>query len=292
MEIYQLRYFLAAARHLNLQKASKELRASAPSLSKAISSLEFELGDNLFERTGRRLSLTEKGKLFETRVQTILADLQDAALLVGSRSTELQISIAGEEIFLSQFAVPISERLRLWYPVVISRFVGVPGEEAINLVRQGYVDFALTTQSLPADFQSRQVGEFESLTCLSSKHPLYKTAKSGTKIPIEQILECDFAAPDSPLLGRVGGKGSMDGWRDDVFPRKIRFVTSSLSVLTDLVLAGKCLAYLPDFWAERNGMSPISIHGCNLRCRMNISLSCQRSSNGNLIWKNKLMKEL
>ena len=51
MEIYQLRYFVYAAKYENITMAAQELNVSQPSISKAIQSLERELKQSYFGKT-------------------------------------------------------------------------------------------------------------------------------------------------------------------------------------------------------------------------------------------------
>src|SRR5918997_565655 len=64
MTLQQLRYFLAAADRGSFSAAAEELLLAQPSLSEQIRRLEGELGVPLFVRAGRRLELTEAGRLF------------------------------------------------------------------------------------------------------------------------------------------------------------------------------------------------------------------------------------
>jgi len=64
MELVQVRYFVTAARFQNLSKAAHILNISQPALSKSISKLEDELGVHLFDRTGKKITLNERGERF------------------------------------------------------------------------------------------------------------------------------------------------------------------------------------------------------------------------------------
>ncbi|HZP78670.1 MAG TPA: LysR family transcriptional regulator [Pseudolabrys sp.] len=63
MEMQQIRYFLAVAKTLNFTKAAQECNIAQPSLSRAIKSLEDELGGALFRRERSLSHLTELGRL-------------------------------------------------------------------------------------------------------------------------------------------------------------------------------------------------------------------------------------
>ena len=59
--MHQVRYFLAAARTLNFTRAADECAVSQPSLTRAIQTLEWELGGELFQRERGLTHLTELG---------------------------------------------------------------------------------------------------------------------------------------------------------------------------------------------------------------------------------------
>jgi len=77
MEFDQLRYFLRVAELANFTRAAEKLGISQPALSRSIQRLEGELGQPVFERRGRSLSLTEAGTLLQGRAQQILSLLDD-----------------------------------------------------------------------------------------------------------------------------------------------------------------------------------------------------------------------
>jgi LysR family transcriptional activator of nhaA len=58
-----LRYFRAVAREGNLTRAAERLNLSQSALSVQVRALEARLGHDLFERVGRRLVLTEAGRI-------------------------------------------------------------------------------------------------------------------------------------------------------------------------------------------------------------------------------------
>ena len=83
MEVHQLRYFCAVARHGTFTRASEVEHVAQPSLSQQIAKLEAELGARLFDRLPRSAKLTVFGKAFLPKAESILREL-DAA------KTELQ----------------------------------------------------------------------------------------------------------------------------------------------------------------------------------------------------------
>jgi len=63
LNYHHLYYFWSAAKQGGIGKASIVLNLSQPTISKQIQLLEEQLGESLFDRTGRRLVLTDAGHL-------------------------------------------------------------------------------------------------------------------------------------------------------------------------------------------------------------------------------------
>lgn len=117
-----LRYFWVVAREGGLVQAGKVLRLSHPTLSAQIHALEDELGEKLFTKAGRKLALTEVGRVAYRYAEEIFGlgnELVDAVQgrAVG-RPAKLEVGIADvlPKVLvrrLLQPAVAMSETVRL-----------------------------------------------------------------------------------------------------------------------------------------------------------------------------------
>jgi DNA-binding transcriptional LysR family regulator len=78
MTFRQLESFLAVAREGSFTRAAARIHLSQPTLSEHIHELEREMGAKLFDRAGRRVSLTDAGRAFAPHAAHIVAAVGDA----------------------------------------------------------------------------------------------------------------------------------------------------------------------------------------------------------------------
>jgi LysR family transcriptional regulator, hca operon transcriptional activator len=78
MELRHIRYFLTVAETESFTKASEKLFIAQPSLSQQIKDLEHEVGVSLFDRSSRKVRLTEEGQAFQIYAKRTLENSQQA----------------------------------------------------------------------------------------------------------------------------------------------------------------------------------------------------------------------
>lgn len=79
MDIRHLQYFLEVANTKSFTKAAERLYVTQPTISKMIKNLETELGVTLFDRSGKRVVLTEAGQIILNQAQNIFKSFQNMA---------------------------------------------------------------------------------------------------------------------------------------------------------------------------------------------------------------------
>lgn len=275
MEIFELRYFLAVAQDENVHRASEDLNVSPGSLSKAISRLEEELGIALFYKQGRNIRLTPEGLALKKRAALIVQLEEDTRIELGGQKGTLNVVISAEEILHTHFGIQLSEKIHKFFPHSRFQFLIRTEPKVSQQVLDGEAHFGLITGEVPQGLKAKVLSKVEFKTCASSKHPLFKKFTHTSKIPVEEILKSPFVSPDSAMLGKISTSASLDGWRDDKFPRQIRYRACGLKIMDELLQKGLALAYLPDYYVKELGLVNLHVTGCPYSCQQSIKLICK-----------------
>lgn len=288
MEIFELRYFLGVAKSENIHKASEKLRVSPASLSKAISRLEGELSTKLFHREGRNIRLTDQGRVLQRKASEIVQLEEATRVEVSGHHSRLQVIMTGPEILLSKMGLELSQSIKAKHSNASFEFHSTSDDEALEQVSRGEAHLAIVTSDVDTKrgLTAKTIDEAHFQTYVGEGHPLFAAAKAKRITPVSQVLEHSFVSPSNPLLGRVGLKQSLDGWRDDQFPRKVVYLTSSLKLLEEIVESGKAIAYLPDYYASKLKLQTLKISGCPYSCHQKVRLVARQPKD--IGWINQL----
>ncbi|WP_459906112.1 LysR substrate-binding domain-containing protein [Caballeronia sp. HLA56] len=143
INLRQLEYFVAAARHGGAASAAKSLNVSQPSISKAIADLEELWGEPLFVRLhARGLALTSAGAARHREAHALLAQ---ARILEGPRLTELSglLRVGCLSTFAPRWLPSILSRLRAEHPLIEVELHEASTEELVRMLERGALDVAL-----------------------------------------------------------------------------------------------------------------------------------------------------
>ena len=146
MEIRVLRYFLAVAREGSVTRAARALHLPQPTLSRQIRELEEELGQTLFSRGGRELSLTREGLLLRQRAEEIvgLAEITEKEFRsLGEKTVSGDLSLGCGESKALSFVTDALKVLQDEHPLIIPHFFSGNGEIVMDRLDKGLLDFAV-----------------------------------------------------------------------------------------------------------------------------------------------------
>lgn len=152
MNIRVLKAFLAVSRYASITRAAECLHISQPALSRQIAELESELNARLFERSTRRLTLTESGLLFEERARQLVALAEEAkrdvALIGGSLAGEIRLGCV-ESSAIEFVADAIEEESRT-HPNVRFQLYSADGDDIRAALDQGRIDLGILLEPVEA----------------------------------------------------------------------------------------------------------------------------------------------
>ncbi|MGF7030275.1 DNA-binding transcriptional LysR family regulator [Paenibacillus mucilaginosus] len=83
MELRQLEYFMKVCEELHFTRAAEKLNITQPSLSQQIGLLEHEVGTLLFDRVGKKIVLTEAGRILREHGYRVFHELTQARAAIG-----------------------------------------------------------------------------------------------------------------------------------------------------------------------------------------------------------------
>lgn len=236
-------YFVAIAEAGNLSIAAEKLGRTQPALTKCIHRLEDDLRTELFRHEGRRLALTEAGRVFYARMRTLLGYASEVRREISDLGTGIAglIRIGSAATAAEYMLPPLTAALIAQAPAVtLDLTVGMN-----DVLVRALVDKNLDLVVGPLTQFTRDTERFESFPLVSDDvvavashdHPIfdhpvtptaltdYKWVLSGRAVATRQWLEEKFHA-----LGLEGPRVQME--------------TSSISLLPRLIAETKLLSFI------------------------------------------------
>lgn len=190
MEIHQLRYFQAVARHGNFSRAAQMCHVAQPSLSQQIRKLEEEIGHPLFRRTRRGALLTAHGERLLPRAQAMLQELAAIREEVCGHPDALRRELAvGAIPTMAPYLLPaLVQRCRRADPGLQLRLAEETTDALVQALREGRLDFGLASPPFPGgrDLAVEVLMEDELLLALPRRHPLARRSA----LTVEEVTTC------------------------------------------------------------------------------------------------------
>ncbi len=171
-----LRAFCQVARLGSISRAAEALFLSQPAVTLQVQALEREMGVRLFDRGGRRLTLTREGEMLYEMARPLVEGLDglESAFrekLAGLDAGELHVAAGASTIL---YLLPkIVAAFRAAHPEIRLSLHNVTGAGGLELLRSDKVDLAFGSMlDVPADIDYAPVHEFEPLLIMPPDHPL------------------------------------------------------------------------------------------------------------------------
>lgn len=183
-DYYRIFYFVA--KYGSFTQAAEKMLANQPNLTRAMKTLEAELGCTLFVRSNKGVKLTPEGEKLYAHICLAFEHIQAGEEEI-SLNKSLQkgiVSIGATEIALRCFLLPILNEFRAKYPGIRIKISNVSTPQALTLVKNGLVDFAIVTTPMEksANMRSVTVKSFAEVAVCGSAYR-DKVCKSPVSLP-------------------------------------------------------------------------------------------------------------
>ncbi len=152
LEFQQLNYFLAVARAENFTRAAEELGVSQSSLSRAIQKLEQQIGEPLFDRKPRSVTLTEIGELLSDRAKKIVALVEDTFTELSESAASGRIRLAVIPTIAPFFLPAALSEFAQAYPNVSVVVQEDTTQNILKLCSRGEIDLAILALPITAKY--------------------------------------------------------------------------------------------------------------------------------------------
>lgn len=243
MELQQIRYFIAVYETLNFTKAAAQCQVSQPALTKAIKRLEDYLGSTLFVRDGRRVIVSEFGKILHPNLEEMLR--QDQAVKTLSKNFRLldktPLSV-GVMVTIGPTALaPFLVDFRTKHPGIEVSVVERPLMELLRALKEGEVEVALLhdPEQDNGDIRADPIYQERYVVVLPPGHALAARdeirLKDLSKQSYVDRLSCE-------MRELVMAKAAMEG-----VELYARFRSEHEDWVQGMVLAGMGFAFMPEY---------------------------------------------
>ena len=247
VDIRSLRYFVETVRLNSFTQAAEVLNVTQSTISKMVRQLEDEVGAQLLIRDGRKLSLTDTGRIVFGHGQEILASMRQLTLEVRDTQALRRGSLAvGIPPMINLLFTPVLKAFRERHPDITLILQENTGPAIERQVAAGELEIGLTV--LPAD-PALQLVSVE-----IASYPIWALAEAGTFRKQRTTLEFK-ALRDMPLVLLKDDfaltRTLRRTFRDAGFEPRIEAQSGQWDWLVAMASAGLGVALLPEPFIHR-----------------------------------------
>lgn len=184
MDFGQVEAFVQVAAHRSFSRAAEVLQLTQPSVTARIQSLERELGEELFERGGRGVRLTDAGLAFLPFAEKILQTLREGRDAVDEvRNVQSGSLRLGSAPTISTYVLPsILRRFRQRYPGVAVSVRTGRSEQVLGMLLADEIQVGLVRSLHHPEVETVHLYEDEIVLVADPHHPI----ADGRRVTIEE----------------------------------------------------------------------------------------------------------
>jgi LysR family nitrogen assimilation transcriptional regulator len=180
MELSQLRTLIQVAELGSLSKAADRLHIAQPALSRQVRMLEDELGVRLFERHGRGMVLTEKGREVLKHAIRVLSELEEIRAAASDTATALtgQIAVGLPPTVADIISAPLVAAFGKAHPQARLRLVSAYTGYLLDWLHNGEIDIAILFDPRPTRSLHNQPLLLETLFLIGPPEAGFSTVRA------------------------------------------------------------------------------------------------------------------
>ena len=174
MDLKQLSFFAEVARRASFTKAAQQLCVVQSAVSIAIKKLEADLGLALFNRVGKKVSLTAEGKVLLEHAHRIIDQFQSARQAMDElKGLEKGVVRIGLPSLLGTYYFPdILADFKRRYPNLRLSVYEAGARQLQQMIHEGELDMGIVVRDeLPENLEARGFLKEEMVACVAPGHP-------------------------------------------------------------------------------------------------------------------------
>jgi DNA-binding transcriptional LysR family regulator len=260
MELRQIEAFVSVVKHKTFTLASDHLSLTQPAVTRAVGSLESELGTKLLDRMGRTVALTASGESFLPYAESMLrmADESKRCVADVQDGNAGRLSLASSGTIAAYMLPSILRDFGLRYPKVKLELHTAPSAQVFEMVVGGEVDCGLVMDIRSADGISTQVISNYSHVLITSREFHQEISDQNELVLAEKISNYELITMQlgSTLRSQVETILSQSGVKP-----KIGLIVDNVETIKRMVRAGLGVAILPDLSVREESLNgELSVH--------------------------------
>ena len=221
------RIFYNVAKYKSFTRAAEVMYSNQPNLTRAIKTLERQLGCTLFERTNKGVILTDDGRELYEHISVAFEHIQAGEAAVSARHSMDHgvVSIGATEIALHCLLLPILSNYHKLYPGIRIKILNVSSPQALKLTDSKLVDIAIITT--PADINSKLTST--KLATLQEVPVCSKSFKVKDEITLSELAQF-------PIISLGSGTSTFDFYFEEFLKNGCNFSPDIEAATADQIL--------------------------------------------------------
>ena len=243
MNIENLEAFVHVNHFGSINKASKALFLSQPSVTSRIKSLERELDAQLFERSGRRLILTEKGLGFLPFAENMVDTLKKGKAYLEDSRNENRLTVAGSSLAAFYLLPDVLPAIKKEFPELNVKIVTAPSDEVARMVSQGDAELGFASNVSASGLSTHRTLESPIRLIVPNGHAFTGSKTDANKLSGTTIVFFACGSLDWTMVNNLFMK--LEKQPD------IKYEVDSMETAKGIILNGSAIGFLPELSVRR-----------------------------------------